>query len=468
MHSLSELPESCWPESCYDYDASAADAYVDSDADDSAWANARQDSSSDPWSTPAHLLQQQQQSQQAGQPSRQSPTIPTPQCGHAAPSSAEAYGWRDFALRFAEAARQAGDEDAAVGALLFGASESLATAAFAADDTAAAVQLAGVAEQAAAAGLTIQELLQAQQQELLLQIDKAQQKGQISRSSQRTGRGSTTWQQVPAHLWADTASNSSSSRGTSPAPSPALRVQLPDVDDASAFPQLQASPNAGGWQQAGPCPHAVSKHWKGGRLAPKAKGVKVLNTPSSSSNSRPDQPGFRPSNLDLHWDLCMDGLAPLQRPGDCTSTSSFDASTPPGFGGVGSRSVQQAGVGRLHGDEAAMQRTRQLLADQAAAAAAAGSGQRADSGRDGLDQETVRVASASYCTYSSSSFEHKVPINTNRGWHFMFLAPPVHARPCNQSSAVLKPVCMQQPHVAMPCAGRQKAGTQDMHKELVR
>jgi hypothetical protein len=396
MHSLAPMPESVWPDSCYDAAASAAPAgLADSDAEDSAWANVQQSSSSDPWRTPSHLSQQQQQIQPAASPSPQSPSNPSaPPCSHAAPSSAEAYGWRDFALRFAEAARQAGDDDAAVGALLFGASESLSSAALAADDSAAAVQLAGVAEQAAAAGLTIQELLQAQQQELLLQIDKAQQKGQIGRSNQRSSR-SSTWQQMPAHLWADTASSSSSSRGTSPSPAAAMRAQLPDVDDASAFPQLQASPNAGGWQQAGPSPHAVSKHWKGGRLAPKPKGVKVLNTPSSSSNSRPDQPGFRVSKLDLHWDLCMDGLSPLQQPGDGNSSCSYDGATPPGFGGVGgvgTRGVQLGGgVGGLHGDEEAVQRTRELLADQAAAAAA-GVGQRGDSGRDGLDQDTVRGA----------------------------------------------------------------------------
>lgn len=285
-------------------------------------------------------------------------------------SSAEAYSWRSFAMSFAEAAAAAGNEEAADGALQFSASEPLAAAVFAAADDSAVAELGEVAEQAAAAGLTVQELLQAQQEELLLQINKAKRKGPV-------------WRQVQLQ-WANAASASdrveagpcaSSSRGHSP---PA-RLQLPDVDDQAAFPQLQPSPpNAAGWQQVqGRSPHSLPRGWKGGRQAPKAKGIKLLHTPSSSSD-RPEQ--HRVSRADLHWDLRLEGLAPMQREG----ADSLQDIDPWGVVVGNPAEVSEA---------QAAQRTRQLVTDQqeAAAAAAAAGAAGSSSSRDRCAPDTVRA-----------------------------------------------------------------------------
>jgi len=261
-------------------------------------------------------------------------------------------------MSFAEAARAAGDEDAAEGALQFGASETLCTALLAADD-AAALELVGVADEAAAAGLTVQELLEAQQHELLLQINSSKRKR-------------SNWRQVTLD-WGSNG-NSSSASPTRPA-----REQLPDVSDDAAFPQLESSsPHSTAWQQVGRSPHAVSAGWKGGRLAPKAKGIKLLHAPSSHSSG--DR--LRPSSLDLHWDLRLDGLAPMQR--DTHAGSSSSSADPWGCG----TPQGTVPVGGLCSDGEAAERTRQLLAEQEAATAA---GLRpCGSNRDRLAPDTVR------------------------------------------------------------------------------
>lgn len=331
-------------------------------SDYNAWQQLRGSSSSDPWVTSvgsqpnqpsslssspgsAALLQQEQQQEQPDE---------FPSSWDHAITSSQAYNWRCFAMSFAEAARAAGDEDAADGALQFGASETLCTALLAADD-AAALELVGVAAEAAAAGLTVQELLEAQQHELLLQINSSKRKR-------------SNWRQVTLDWGSNNNGNSSSVSPTRPA-----REQLPDVSDDVAFPQLESSPHSTAWQQVGRSPHAISAGWKGGRLAPKAKGIKLLHAPSSHSSG--DR--LRPSSLDLHWDLRLDGLAPMQR--DIHTASSSSSTDPWGC------SVPVRG---LCSDGEAAERTRQLLAEQEAAAAA---GLRpCGSNRDRLAPDTVR------------------------------------------------------------------------------
>jgi hypothetical protein len=290
-------------------------------------------------------------------------------------TSGQAYSWRSFAMRFAEAAWEAGDEDAADGALLFSASETLSAAVFAAADDSAVAELEDAAAQAAAAGLTVQELLQAQQEELLMQISRAKRKG-------------PAWRQVQLD-WANSSSSSANGRAagdpgsstSSRGVSPARILQLPDVDDDSAFPQLEAaaSPGTAPWQQAGRSPHHVPKGWRGGRLAPKAKGIKLLHTLNSSS--RPEQ-HFRPSQADLHWDLRLEGLAPMQREGEQEDSQLLSIDP---LGGVANPSG--------YSEQEAAERTRQLLTEQQAAAAAA-DGMRpaaASSSRDRYAQDAVRA-----------------------------------------------------------------------------
>lgn len=381
----------------------------------SAWGNlaALQDSSTDPWgSSSGSMAAAQQQRQQQHmryqetvlssspgdtvscpshhQRQQQGDEVEEPwpviagQPESSSMSQAQAYSWRRFTLQFAQAAWEAGDDDAAEGALRFGASEAIFEAVFAAGDhAAAAAELEGVVEQAAAAGLTVHELLQAQQEELLLQIS----------SSKRKGRAA--WRQV-ALDWDVRAAGEGSSQSSSRCASPAHHVQLPDVVDESAFPQLEppASPSSS-WQQVGPSPHAISRHWKGGRLAPKAKGIKLLHTPNSSSSSSSNaqhEHKLRPSTLDLHWDLRMDGLAPMQRDGDAASEQLCSIDPWGGIPGAAGSSSQGAdSSGQLCNDAQAAARTRQLLAEQEAAAAVAGARPGTGSSRDRCAQDTVRA-----------------------------------------------------------------------------
>jgi hypothetical protein len=268
-------------------------------------------------------------------------------------------------MRFAEAAWAAGNDEAADGALQFGASESLTAAVFAAGDAAAAAEIEEVAAEAAAVGLTVEELLQAQQEELLVQINNSKRKG-------------TVWRSVKVD-WGVSSSRAGASSNGSSCASPAIQqhlVQPTDVEDGSAFPQLESSPPSSSWQQVKRSPHAVGPGWRGGRLAPKSKGIKLLHTPNSTSGSA-QKP--KPSTVDFHWDLRMEGFAPMQREGE--ESSSICSIDP--WGGVPAPSAA------LHCGASAAARTREILAGQEAAAAD-GARVRGISSRNRCEQETVR------------------------------------------------------------------------------
>ncbi|WIA20989.1 hypothetical protein OEZ85_005326 [Tetradesmus obliquus] len=221
-------------------------------------------------------------------------------------------------------------------------------------DPATAGIMEAAALEAEAAGLSPMEVLMAQQTALL-------QEAQAAGSSRS---------------WAAAAATAAAARPSSPPTQQRVQVQsTPPRSPAAAtaaranprdtFPALPSSVHSPASAQQGKSPHSVPRGWKGGRNAPKAQGVRVLNSGASSSSS--SSSGMRPSQQDLHYGLMLDGL---KLKDECP----FEA-------------AGAAGGAQLFGaDAATAAATRQLLAEQAAAA---GSRPRA-AGADSCSQEAVR------------------------------------------------------------------------------
>lgn len=130
-----------------------------------------------------------------------------------------------------------------------------------------------VADLAAATGMTVQEILLAQQTALLQEANKSAGKQQSSRSRSAS------------------ASRPSSGRARFPA-SAAAGAQ-------EDFPALSSPGSSTGFGplQPGRSPHAVPAGWRGGRSNIRGQGVKVINKGTAGDDSTTLKPG----RLDLHW-----------------------------------------------------------------------------------------------------------------------------------------------------------------------
>ncbi|WIA41278.1 hypothetical protein OEZ86_004882 [Tetradesmus obliquus] len=218
-------------------------------------------------------------------------------------------------------------------------------------DPATAGIMEAAALEAEAAGLSPMEVLMAQQKALL-------QEAQAAGSSRSWAAAAATAAARPSSPPTRQRVQVQSTPPRSPAAATAARANPRDT-----FPALPSSVHSPASAQQGKSPHSVPRGWKSGRNAPKAQGVRVLNSGASSSSSS----GMRPSQQDLHYGLMLDGL---KLKDECP----FEA-------------AGAAGGAQLFGaDAATAAATRQLLAEQAAAA---GSRPRA-AGADSCSQEAVR------------------------------------------------------------------------------
>jgi hypothetical protein len=270
-----------------------------------------------------------------------------------------AAAWHSFAMAFAASASAAGDyaaaqdaagfaldaEDSAAALEPFGAA-AVASLLWCDPGTASIMEAAAV--EAEAAGLSPMEVLMAQQKALL-------QEAQAASSS-----SACSWAAAAAAAAAPSSPLPLQRAIATPPRSPAVNASPRD-----AFPALASSTQAPCASQPGKSPHSLPHGWRGGRNVRKAKGIRVLNSSSSS-----DSYSIRPSQQDLHYGLMIDGL---KLKDECP----FEA-------------AGAAGGAQLFGaDAATAAATRQLLLAEQAAAAARGSGAAAAS-RDSCSQEAIR------------------------------------------------------------------------------